>query len=150
MIERVNPVIQEDTQLLQELKKAKIEVFPEAYLYPNQGVVYICPMTKQARHLLVPKHYVRSNMRLIMTLQSDLKHKKNKKYEDMEMINIVERYVVNPDTMLPNTQYNLKKDKDDDEQKKDDQNPSGSNSSQLTKPSSRKGGEKKNEDDKKD
>ncbi|KAL8124640.1 hypothetical protein AgCh_012334 [Apium graveolens] len=69
MIDRVNPVIPEDTQLLQELKKAQIAAFPEAYLYPNQGVVYMCPTTKQARHLLVPKHCVRSNMRLIMTLK---------------------------------------------------------------------------------
>ncbi|KAL8105091.1 hypothetical protein AgCh_029037 [Apium graveolens] len=149
MIDRVNQVIQEDTQLLQELKKAQREAFPEAYLYPKQGVVYICTMTKQVRHLLVPKHCVRLNMRLIMTLQYDLKHKKNKKHEDVEMINILERYVVNPDTMLPNTQYNLRKDKDDDEHKKDDQNPPGSNLSQFTKPSGSKGGEKKKEGDKK-
>ncbi|KAL8088256.1 hypothetical protein AgCh_038147 [Apium graveolens] len=43
---RVNPVIQEDTQLLQELKKAQIEAFPEDYLYPNEGVVFTYPMTK--------------------------------------------------------------------------------------------------------
>ena len=146
MIDRVNPVIQEDTQLLQELKKAKIEAFPEAYLYPNQGVVYSCPMTKQAIHLLVPKHCVRSNMRLIMTLQSDLKHKKNKKHEDVEMINILERYVVNPDTMLPNTQYNLRKDKDDDEKKDDKQKPYGSNPSQASKATGSKVDEKKKDE----
>ena len=68
MIDIVNPVIQEDTQLLQELKKAHIAAFPEAYLHPHKGVVYVCPITSQARYLIVPKHCVRSNMRLIMTL----------------------------------------------------------------------------------
>ncbi|KAL8134675.1 hypothetical protein AgCh_009630 [Apium graveolens] len=115
MIDRVNPVIQEDTQLFQELKKAQIAAFPETYLYPHKGVVYVCPITNQARHLIVPKYYVRSNMKLIMTLQSDLKHKKNKKQEDVEMIRILDRYLVNANTMLPNNQYNLRKDGDDDE-----------------------------------
>ncbi|KAL8147271.1 hypothetical protein AgCh_004842 [Apium graveolens] len=40
MIDRVNPVIQKDTQLLQELKKTQISTFPEAYLHPHKGVVY--------------------------------------------------------------------------------------------------------------
>ncbi|KAL8135490.1 hypothetical protein AgCh_010218 [Apium graveolens] len=152
MIDRVNPVIPEDTQLLQELKKAQITAFPEAYLYPNQGVVYVCPTTKQARHLLVPKHCVRSNMRLIMTLQSDIKYKRNKKDGDVEMIKILDRYLINPNTMLPNTQYNLRKDKDDDEQKDDRQKPSGSNPSQVSKATDSKDksqGENK-EDEKKD
>ncbi|KAL8121444.1 hypothetical protein AgCh_018247 [Apium graveolens] len=37
MIDRVNPVIPKDTQLLYELKDAQITAFPEAYLYPNKG-----------------------------------------------------------------------------------------------------------------
>ncbi|KAL8120922.1 hypothetical protein AgCh_017919 [Apium graveolens] len=119
MIDRVNPIIQEDTQLLQELKKAYIAAFLEAYLYPHKGVVYVYLTTSQARHLIVPKQCVRSNMRLIMTLQSDLKHKKNKKHEDVEMIKILDIYLLNPDIMLPNTQYNLRKDEEDDEQKDD-------------------------------
>ncbi|KAL8116264.1 hypothetical protein AgCh_022680 [Apium graveolens] len=126
--------------------------FPKAYLYPNQGIVYVCPITKQARHLLVPKHYVRSNMRLIMTLQSNLKYKSNKKHEDVEMIKILDRYLLNSDIMLPNTQYNLRKDKDDDEQKDDKQKPSGSNPSQASKATGIKDksqGENK-EDEKKD
>ncbi|KAL8147870.1 hypothetical protein AgCh_005265 [Apium graveolens] len=152
IIDKVNPVIPEDPQLLQELKKAQIAAFPEAYLYPNQGVVYVCPITKQARHLLVPKHYVRSNMRLIMTLHFYLKYKRNKKDEDVEMIRILDRYLVNPDTMLPNTQYNLRKDKDDDEQKDDKQKLSGSYPSLVSKANGSKDksqGEKK-EDEKKE
>ncbi|KAL8135559.1 hypothetical protein AgCh_010264 [Apium graveolens] len=147
MIDRVNPVIQEDTQLLQELKKTQITAFLKAYLYPNQGIVYVCPTTKQAKHLLVPKHRVKSNMRLIMTLQSNLKYKRNKKHEDVEMIIILDIYLLNPDTMMPNTQYNLRNDKDDDEQKDNNQKPTGSNPSQSSKAT---GSKDKKQEEKKD
>ena len=50
-----------------------------------------------------------------MTLQSDLKYKRSKKHEDVEMIKILNRYLVNVDTMLPTTQFNTKDDLDDDE-----------------------------------
>ncbi|KAL8119768.1 hypothetical protein AgCh_017032 [Apium graveolens] len=89
-----------------------------------------------------------ANKKLIMILKTDLKSKKNKNYDDVEMIKLLGRYLSDVEANLPKTQIN-KDDLDDDEQKKDDQYPSGSNPSQSTKPSGSKGGEKKKEDDKK-
>ncbi|KAL8148699.1 hypothetical protein AgCh_005891 [Apium graveolens] len=57
----------------------------------------------------------------------------NKKQEDVEMIRILNRYLVNVDTILLNTQYDLRKDEDDNEQKDDKQKSSGSNPSEASK-----------------
>ncbi|XP_074347146.1 uncharacterized protein LOC141685975 [Apium graveolens] len=94
VIDKVHVVITEDTQLLHELKKAQIDDFPKAYLYPRKGVAYICSQTKKCKIFNVPKNCVRGNMRPIMALQSDLKRKKNKKIEDEEMIRILEGYLI--------------------------------------------------------
>ncbi|KAL8145560.1 hypothetical protein AgCh_003645 [Apium graveolens] len=151
MIDEVHQVIPEDTQLLHEFKKAQVAVFSEACLSPQKGIVYVCPSTKQAKHLYIPKHYFRSNLRLLITLQSDLKIKKSKTDGDVEMIKILERYLIDYENMLPATKYNLRKDEDDDEQK-DDQKPSGSKPSQSKATSSKdkKQEEKKNDEKKND
>ncbi|KAL8088449.1 hypothetical protein AgCh_038292 [Apium graveolens] len=65
--------------------------------------------------------------KLIISLETELKTKKNKTFEDEEMIKILGRYLRDPEAKLPKTQIN-KDDLDDDEQKKDDQKPFGSNS----------------------
>ncbi|KAL8091989.1 hypothetical protein AgCh_034322 [Apium graveolens] len=115
-------------------KNAQITAFPEAYLYRNKGVTYIYPTTKQCKQLIIPGNCVKSNMRLIITLESDLKYKRNKKADDVEMIRILKRYLLNADTMLPNLKINNSKDdKDDDEQKHNEQKPSGSNASQSSR-----------------
>ncbi|KAL8088920.1 hypothetical protein AgCh_038620 [Apium graveolens] len=77
-----------------------------------------------------------------------LQSKKNKKIEDEEMIRFLERYLQNADTMLPNSKFNLKDDKDDDEQKHDEQNPSGSNPSHSSKTTGSKVEERKQDEKK--
>ncbi|KAL8113922.1 hypothetical protein AgCh_020999 [Apium graveolens] len=148
-INKVKFVTREDTMLLTKLRNAQVGAFPEAYLQPSKGITYICPTTKQFKHFHIPKHCVMRNKKLIMILETDLKAKKNKNNDDMEMIKLLRRYLDNAEANLPKTQIN-KDNLDDDEQKKDDQNPSGSNPSQSSKPSGSKGGENKKEDDKKD
>ncbi|KAL8112856.1 hypothetical protein AgCh_020238 [Apium graveolens] len=107
------------------------------------GLDVVIDKTKKCKIFNVPKNCVRGNMRLIMTLQYDLKRKKNKKIEDEAMIRIFERYLVNADTMFPASQFNLNDDKDDDEQKHDEKKPSGSKPSQ----SSRATGNKEKEEE---
>ncbi|KAL8088686.1 hypothetical protein AgCh_038456 [Apium graveolens] len=81
-------------------------------------------------------------------LESELKTKRKKTFEDEEMIKLLGRYLRNVEANFPKTQIN-KDNLDDDEQKKDDQKPSGSNPSQSTRVAGSKGGERK-EDEKKD
>ncbi|KAL8104331.1 hypothetical protein AgCh_028515 [Apium graveolens] len=148
LINKVRVVTHEDTLLLAELKNAHVATFPEAYLQPSKGITYICPNTKHFKHFQIPKQCVMANKKLIMILETGLKSKKNKNFDDVEMIKFLGRYLSDAEANLPKTQIN-KDNLDDDEQKKDDQNPFGSNPSQSTKPYGSKDGEKKKEDDKK-
>ncbi|KAL1824142.1 hypothetical protein ACET3Z_010920 [Daucus carota] len=147
LINKVKIIANEEKMLLAELKKAQEAAFPEAYLQPSKGVMYVCSTSNNLKHFQVPKHCVMGNKRLIMILESGLKAKKLKTKEDEEMIKILRRYIDDPEANLPKTQIN-DKDLDDDEQKKDGQNPSGSNPSQTSKAigggsESEKGKEKK-------
>ena len=55
LINKVRVVIHEDTLLLTELKNAQEAALPEAYLQPRKGVAYICPITRNLKHFLLPK-----------------------------------------------------------------------------------------------
>ncbi|KAL8109073.1 hypothetical protein AgCh_025243 [Apium graveolens] len=148
LINKVNRVIHEDTLLLNELKKAQVAAFPEAYLQPSKGVVYIRPTTKYCKHFQIPKQRVMANKKLIMTLETYLKTKQYKTIEDEDMIKLLGRYLKDAETNFLKTQSNTNSDLDDDEQKKDDQKPSGSNPSQPSKATGSKTEDKKRDDEK--
>ncbi|KAL8125610.1 hypothetical protein AgCh_013039 [Apium graveolens] len=81
---------------------------------------------KSIRVILIPRQCVMANKKLIMTLETELKVKRNKTVDEEEIIKLLERYLRNAEVNLPKTQIN-KDNLDDDKQKKDDQKPSGSN-----------------------
>ncbi|KAL8089690.1 hypothetical protein AgCh_039246 [Apium graveolens] len=113
-INKVRIVTHEETLLLTELKNTEVVAFPEAYLQPRKGITYICPNTKHFKHFQIPKQCLMANKKLIMILETGLKSKKNKNFDDVEMIKLLGRYVSDAETDLPKTQMN-KDNLDDDE-----------------------------------
>ncbi|KAL8109980.1 hypothetical protein AgCh_025910 [Apium graveolens] len=108
----------EDTLLLHELNNDQIRAFIEAYLQPSKRVAYIFPNIRRCKHFQLPKHYIVGNKKLMMTIETELKTKKNRTNEDVEMIKIFARYLKNVDTMLPKIQINEKDDDLDNDEKK--------------------------------